>query len=387
MNKQSSNTAAALPVLFGFFVMGFCDVVGISTTYMQERFELSEWAAGFIPSMVFFWFLLFSVPSAGLMNRIGRKNTVQISNLITIIGMFLPLFFAQSLLAYVIAFVLLGIGNTILQVSLNPLLTNVVRGEALTSSLTVGQVVKAVSSFSGPLIAAAAATQMGNWMYIFPIYAGITVLSSLWLLLKKIPAEAPVTHSTSMKATFALLKDKQILLLFLGIVFVVGTDVGMNTVTPKLLIERVGLDTASAGIGSSVYFLSRTAGAFLGAILLRKMHEMKYYKVHLLLTIPVMIGLFMTQGQTGILIGVGLMGYAISSIFPIIYSKAIQARPEKANELSGLMITGVFGGAVVPPIMGAMANVLGNQSGSLMVISAAVLYLIVLGFGIRQTSK
>lgn len=109
MNKQSSNTAAALPVLFGFFVMGFCDVVGISTTYMQERFELSEWAAGFIPSMVFFWFLLFSVPSAGLMNRIGRKNTVQISNLITIIGMFLPLFFAQSLLAYVIAFVLLGI--------------------------------------------------------------------------------------------------------------------------------------------------------------------------------------------------------------------------------------------------------------------------------------
>lgn len=114
---------------------------------------------------------------------------------------------------------------------------------------------------------------------------------------------------------------------------------------------------------------------------------MKYYKVHLLLTIPVMIGLFMTQSQTGILIGVGLMGYAISSIFPIIYSKAIQARPEKANELSGLMITGVFGGAVVPPIMGAMANVLGNQSGSLMVISAAVLYLIVLGFGIRQTSK
>lgn len=246
MKNESTSIKGALPVLFGFFVMGFCDVVGISTTYMKESFGLSEWTAGFIPSMVFFWFLLFSVPTAIIMNKIGRKKTVQVSNLVTIVGMFIPLFFQTSLTAYIVAFILLGIGNTILQVSLNPLLTNVVRGDALTSSLTAGQVVKAVCSFLGPLIAAYAATKFGNWMYIFPIYAGITVISSLWLLLTKIPDEAPAEKVASIGATFALLKDKRILLLFLGIVFVVGTDVGMNMVTPKLLLERVGLDAASA---------------------------------------------------------------------------------------------------------------------------------------------
>jgi len=191
MKKETAPISKALPVLFGFFVMGFCDVVGISTSYMKDAFGLSERAAGFIPSMVFFWFLLFSVPTAIVMNKIGRKKTVQVSNIVTIIGMFIPLFFAHSLPAYIAAFILLGIGNTILQVSLNPLLTNVVKGNALTSSLTVGQVVKAVCSFLGPIIAAFAATQLGNWMYIFPIYAAITVVSSLWLLVTKIPAEVP----------------------------------------------------------------------------------------------------------------------------------------------------------------------------------------------------
>lgn len=387
MKKESASIKGALPVLFGFFVMGFCDVVGISTTYMKESFNLSEWAAGFIPSMVFFWFLLFSVPTAIVMNKIGRKKTVQVSNLVTIVGMFIPLFFQNSLPAYIVAFVLLGIGNTILQVSLNPLLTNVVRGDALTSSLTAGQVVKAVCSFLGPLIAAYAATKFGNWMYIFPIYAGITVISSLWLLLTKIPDEAPAGKVASIGATFALLKDKRILLLFLGIVFVVGTDVGMNTVTPKLLLERVGLDAASAGIGSSVYFLCRTAGALIGAVLLAKISEMKYFRIHIVVALAAMAVLFFIGGQWAVLAMVGLIGYACSSIFPIIYSNAITARPEKANEISGLMITGVFGGAVVPPLMGFAADSLNSQVGSLIVISACLLYLTYLAFGFTKEEK
>lgn len=170
-----------LPVLFGFFVMGFCDVVGISTSYVQQDFGLSETLAGFIPSMVFIWFLLLSIPAALAMNRLGRKNMVQISNGITAVGMLIP-FVHYNLATCMTAFVLLGIGNTILQVSLNPLLTNVVKGDALTSSLTAGQVVKAVSSFCGPFIAAFAAGTLGNWQYLFPIFALITLLSAAWLL-------------------------------------------------------------------------------------------------------------------------------------------------------------------------------------------------------------
>ena len=205
--------AKALPVIFGFFVMGFCDVVGIATSYIKNDFGLSETIAGFIPSMVFIWFLVLSIPSAMAMNRFGRKTMVQVSNIVTFVGMLLP-FISYSFFTCMTGFVLLGIGNTILQVSLNPLLTNVISRDKLTSMLTVGQVVKAVSSFCGPFIAAFAASAFGAWQYLFPIYAAITLLSSLWLMLTEIPKETEISETSSMSAAFGLLKDKAIYTIF-----------------------------------------------------------------------------------------------------------------------------------------------------------------------------
>lgn len=372
MNKSVSKL---LPVLFGFFVMGFCDVVGISTSYVQKDFGLNETVAGFIPSMVFVWFLLLSIPAAIVMNRIGRKRMVQVSNVITIIGMMIP-FVDYNLATCMVAFVLLGIGNTILQVSLNPLLTNVVKGEALTSSLTVGQVVKAVSSFCGPFIASFAATILGNWQYLFPIFAAITLLSALWLMSVRIPEEAPETNSSSMGAAFSLLGDRVILLLFLGIFFVVGVDVGTNTVAPKLLIERCGFGVEEAGYGSSVYFVCRTLGALIGSILLVKLSDVTYFRINILAALASAVVLFFVHDTLAILILLGLIGFFCSSIFSVIYSAALKKRPAKANEISGLMIMGVFGGAVIPPLMGVMADALQCQIGSLLVIAACMLYLV-----------
>ena len=314
-----------LPVLFGFFVMGFCDVVGISTSYVQQDFGLSETLAGFIPSMVFIWFLLLSIPAALAMNRLGRKNMVQISNGITAIGMLIP-FVHYNLATCMTAFVLLGIGNTILQVSLNPLLTNVVKGDALTSSLTAGQVVKAVSSFCGPFIAAFAAGTLGNWQYLFPIFALITLLSAAWLMCTPIREEAEAPQASPVGATFALLKDRTVLLLFLGIVFVVGVDVGMNTVAPKLLIERGGYPVEQAGLGSSVYFVCRTVGALIGSILLVRMNDVRYFRIHIFAAIAAMAVLYFVQGTVGMLALVGLIGFACSSIFSVIYSTALASR-------------------------------------------------------------
>ncbi len=371
-----------LPVLFCFFVMGFCDVVGISTSYVKNDFNLSETVAGFIPSMVFIWFLLLSVPAAMLMNKLGRKKMVQISNVITIIGMIIP-FITYNLVTCMVAFVLLGIGNTLLQVSLNPLLTNVVKGDALTSSLTAGQVVKAVSSFCGPFIAAFAAGALGNWQYLFPIFAVVTLLAAIWLSLTPIEESAEAQATSTMGQTFSLLKDKTILLLFLGIVCVCGLDVGMNTVAPKLLIERAGYAVEQAGLGSSVYFVCRTVGAFIGSILLVKMSDIKYFRIHILAAIAAIAVLFFMKSTLGVMIFVGLIGFFCSSIFSVIYSLALKSRPEKANEISGLMITGVFGGAVIPPLMGILTDALGGQSGSLIVILACMLYLAASSFSLK----
>lgn len=371
MNKSISKL---LPVLFGFFVMGFCDVVGISTSYVQQDFGLNETVAGFIPSMVFVWFLLLSIPSAIAMNRIGRKNMVQVSNAVTIVGMLIP-FVEYNLATCMIAFVLLGIGNTMLQVALNPLLTNVVKGDALTSSLTVGQVVKAVSSFCGPFIAAFAATALGNWQYLFPIFAGITLLSAAWLMCTRIEEQPAETRTSTMGAAFALLGDKRVLLLFLGIFFVVGVDVGTNTVAPKLLIERGGLLVEQAGYGSSVYFVCRTLGALVGSILLVRISDAKYFRINIFAALAAIGVLYFVQGTVAMLAMIGLIGFFCSSIFSLIYSAALKSHPEKANEISGLMIMGVFGGAVIPPLMGVMADALGCQIGSLVVITGCMVYL------------
>ena len=368
-----------VPVLATFFVMGFCDVVGIATSYLKQDFGLSESLAGFIPSMVFIWFLVMSVPAALMMNRLGRKTMVQLSNAITFVGMLIP-FFWYNFAACMLAFVLLGIGNTILQVSLNPLLTNVVSGERLSSCLTGGQVIKAVSSFCAPFLALAAVSAFGSWQYLFTIYAVITLLSFLLLAGTDIPREEASKGGTSVREAFGLLKDPAVLLFFLGIFFVVGVDVGTNTVSAKLLIERCAMPVEKASLGASVYFICRTAGAFLGTFLLARMDDIKYLKINIFAAIAAMGLLLFAPNAITIYLGIGGIGFFCSSVFSVLFSQVLKARPDKANEISGFMITGVCGGAVIPPLMGVCAQWVGSQIGSLLVITLCLGYLLFCAF-------
>ncbi len=372
-----------IPVLATFFVMGFCDVVGIATSYVKQDFGLSETVAGFIPSMVFIWFLLFSVPAALLMNRFGRKRMVQLSNAVTCLGMLIPLV-SYSFPAVMAAFILLGVGNTLLQVSLNPLLTNVVSGDKLSSCLTGGQVIKALSSFCAPFLALWATSMLGNWKYLFAIYAAITLLSFLLLELTEIPREPAQSGGTSVGEAFGLLKDKVVLLFFLGIFFIVGVDVGTNTVSAKLLIERCGLAVEKASLGASIYFIARTIGAFVGTFLLSRINDVRYMRVNIVLACGAMVLLFFAPSLPLILAGIAGVGFFCSSVFSILFSQALKARPEKSNEISGFMITGVCGGAVIPPLMGVAAQAMGSQSGSLAVISLCLGYLFYCAFALGR---
>ena len=374
-----------LPVLFGFFVMGFCDVVGITSAHVKEDLlgsyspEFRDTLSNLIPVALFSMFLIFSVPTGILMNRIGRKKTVLLSNAITIVAMFIPLI-KYSFIASLFAFALLGIANTILQVSLNPLLTNVVKGDRLTSSLTAGQFVKAISSFSAPFIAAFAASYLGNWQYIFPIYAVITILSTLWLMITHIHEEQAEENVSSFKSVIGILNDRTILFLFLGILFVVGVDVGVNTAASKILMERCGLNSIVAGYGPSVYFAFRTLGTFFGTFFLAKYKPLNFFRINIIGAVIALLILVFINGQFIIFALLGIIGFTIANIFPIIYGMAIQLKPDKANEISGLMITGVFGGAVIPFFMGLAADIMGSQVGSVIIILLGALYLFYLAF-------
>ena len=380
--QKSSSFTKLMPVLFGFFIMGFVDVVGIATNYVKQDFQLSDSVANLLSMMVFLWFAVFSVPTGLLMNSIGRRKTVIISMVVTFAAMLIPLL-SYRFEVVLIAFALLGIGNTILQVSLNPLLTNVVRGELLTSSLTWGQFIKAIASFLGPVIAGFAAASLGSWKMLFPIFAAITLLSALWLIFTPIEENPEKGKTSSFAACFGLLSDSVILMFFLGIIAVVGIDVGLNVTVPKFLMERCDIQLQQAGLGTSLYFIARTSGAFIGAILLAKLSPRIFFITGMIVAIVAMVIMLSVSGLWAILTLVFVVGFAVANVFSIIFSAALQRMPDRGNEISGLMIMGVAGGAIIPPLMGVIADNFG-QSGGLMLLIAALLYLLLVAFRMKK---
>lgn len=373
MNNEYS-TIKILPVLFGFFIMGLVDLVGIATNYVKQDFFLSDTLANMLPMTLFLWFAILSVPTGIMMNKLGRKRTVVLSVVISLLAMLLPLV-CYNFAMILVAFGLLGIGNTIIQVSLNPLLINVVREDRLTSSLTLGQFIKAIAAFLGPIIAGIAAGSFGDWKLIFLFFGLVTILIGLWLFFTPIN-EKPVSQFTSGFASpFRLLKDHIILMFFLGIVFVVGVDVGLNTTVPKFLIDRCNISLEKAGLGTSLYFVARTIGTFLGAILLVKMSGRKFFIVNMLIAIPSMI-IMLLLGNLWVILGmIFILGFSIANVFPIIFSAALRRQPSQANEISGLLIMGVAGGAVIPLVMGVTSDSFG-QTGGMAVLLVALGYLL-----------
>ena len=371
--KQSNSKWTILPILFGFFVMGFVDVVGISTNYVKQDFGLSDTLANLIPMMVFLWFAIFSIPTGMLMGRIGRRNTVAVSLGITIVAMLLPLFlydFASVLLA----FALLGIGNTILQVSLNPMVASVVVPGKVTSVLTLGQFLKTVSSFLGPLIAGAAASFWGNWKWIFAVYAVTTLLSLAWLLTGVHEEKKKSAQASTFATVCSLFKDRYIVMLFIGILLIVGIDVGLNTTIPKLLMEKTGMSVSEAGLGSSLYFSARTIGSFVGAFLLAKIASDRFMQYSMMLALVGFILLLLVNSLLWMSVLVVIVGLACSNVFSIIFSYALQHLPERDNEISALMIMGVLGGALVTPLMGILSDAFGQVAG-LSLLLFCLLYL------------
>ena len=374
MSKKSN--LAVLPVLFSFFIMGFADVVGISSSYVKQDFGLSDSLANLLPMMVFLWFAVFSVPTGVLMNKLGRKNTVLLSIVVTLVALLVPLA-TYSYSMVLIAFALLGIGNTILQVALNPLLTNVVSGEKLTSSLTLGQFVKAIASFIGPIVAGVASGTFGNWKLIFPFFAAITLLSGLWLLLAPIQKEQSNSETAGFAASFKLLKDPVVLSFFFAIVVLVGIDVGLNVTFPKFLMERTVMPLEKAGLATSLYFAARTIGTFIGAILLMKYSSRLFYIGSAVLGIVALVVMVAIPGPVSLMyVMIFCSGLAVANVFSIVFSAALRRKPEYANEVSGLLIMGVAGGAIVPPIMGLVSDAAG-QTGAMVVVLLLFVYLLI----------
>jgi len=384
--KKQSQFSKLLPLMLCFFAMGFVDLVGIASNYVKADLNLSDSQANIFPSLVFFWFLIFAVPVGMLMNKIGRKKTVLVSLVITALSLALPIF-DSSYVTMLLSFSLLGIGNAFMQTSANPLLSTIVSGDKLASSLTFGQFVKAIASFLAPYIAMWGATQtipsLGlGWRVLFPIYMIIAVIAILWLGATSIHEEKIEGKASSFMDCISLLGIPFILLCFLGIMCHVGIDVGFNTTAPKILMERLNFSLDEAAFATSLYFIFRTAGCLSGTFILQKFSAKSFFTLSVICMLLSLVGMLFAADAWLIYTCIALIGFGNSNIFPIILSQAMLALPEKRNEVSGLMIMGLFGGTIFPLAMGFASDAVG-QIGAVIVMLVGAVYLMFYRFKIK----
>lgn len=381
--KKTSSSLILIPVMLSFFVMGFVDLVGVAANHMQADFALSDTMANLCPAMVFLWFLLFSIPAGILMNYIGRRKTVLLSLFITTVSLLIPLL-RYEFVMMLISFSLLGIGNVLLQVSLNPLVSNVVSERHLASSLSFGQFIKGIASFLAPFIVSWAALTMDEWRELYPIFLLITLVSIIGLGFTSIEELDDYSESDSLKSYGRLLGNPLIRLIWIGIICHVGIDVGINLTAPKIFVERLGFSVADASMAGSVYFLSRTIGCLIGAVVLQYIVSERFFRWSVFGLLLALIGLSFASTLEQLYAVLLILGIGNANIFSILISKALNTFPDNKNEVSGLMITGLCGGALFVVPMGIVSDWIESQAGALIILGLGAVYLTYLSVYFRK---
>lgn len=381
--KQKTSSKIFLPVIFSFFVMGFVDLVGVSTGYLKQDFNLSDKVAQLIPFMVFIWFALLSIPTGIFQDRKGKKLTVNIGMILTGIGLMIP-FIYYTLPTALLGFALLGIGNTILQVSANPLLIDISSKDSKAANLSLSQLVKAIASMLGPMITAGLALYTGNWKLVFPVFAGISIISALWLNTVKIKESKPEKTPATFKSSFALLKIPYILITIIAIFFMVGFDVAINTNIASFLTTKFSISLEAASMGIVIYFASLMTGRFIGAILLRKVNIKAFMVISTIITIVGLVGIIFSDNLLITRILIFISGLGFSNVFPIMFAIIVEKKPDYANELSGLIILAVSGGAIIPPVIGFLNDIFGIIA-TIYVLILCMLYIAYASYYVIKT--
>lgn len=376
MNKTSVSLKFVTPVLMSFFVMSFCDLVGIGVDRVKIDFALSNTLASLIPSAVFLWFFVLSVPVGILQDRIGKRNVLNIGMIITALGLFLPYFFYSFEMA-LLGFAMLGIGNTIVQVSANPLLVDVVPDNRRSSFLSFSQFVKSIGSMIAAPLAGWFALQFGDWKLLFLVFGLVSLLTVIWLYLTNIEETQNTGERATFVSSFKLLGNGYISMMVLGIFLVVGIDVGINAFSGQFLLAKFGSAQTLAESGRSVYFFGKMLGTFGGAILLSKLPARKFFVWSSAIGLCSILALVFAPADTVAIALIFIIGLGIANIFPIIFSLTVEKYPLRTNEISGLMIMAVCGGAVLPLLMGWISDLSGNVTTAMMALVAAILYLLV----------
>jgi len=366
------------PVLMSFIVMGFVDIIGVSVGYIKQDFELTNFIVQFLPMMVMLWFFVLSVPAGILQDKYGKRNMMNIGIAMQAIGLGLPFIYYSFAMMFG-AFILLGIGNTIIQVAANPLLQDVSPPEKLASYLSTSQFIKAIISFSGPLITTWFATRFGDWKLVFMVYGFTSIFTAIWLSATPIKEFKTAEEPASFASCFGLLSNNFVALMALSIFLIVGVEVAINTNIAIILVSRYSLTLEKAAIGISIFFAGETISRLIGGIILNWILPRLALLLVSILSLFGVVGIFLAPGSTLAFVFIFLTGLGTGIMFPIIFSFSLNKMPEHANEISGLLIMAISGGAFIPLLMGFVITVFGPLIG-ISVIGICLLYIFWVSF-------
>ncbi len=362
-----------MPVLAGFFIMGFCDIVAPISGRIAAEFPASEQSAvSFLPTMVFLWFLILSAPLSALMNHVGRKAMAIIGYVFTVVGLMVPYAAGEgcALGWYFAGFGLLGIGNTAIQVAINPLLATIVPGERMTSYLTVGQIFRNTSLLLLAPIVTGLVAATGSWRLLLPIYAALTVVGGVWLQLTTVAEPPRAAKTAGMADCFSLLKNSTVLICTLGIVCFIAADVGIGFLSVRLI------DSEGSILTTTGFYACRIVGTLIGAVVLVRYSDVKYLRLNMILALALCAALLFVRNEAAIYAAVGILGFAMACVFATFYAVATKAVADKANEVAGLMIMAISAGAVSGPVCGAIIRWSGNPHLGMLFVGACIGYML-----------
>ena len=373
MASRRVNRQLLGPVLAGFFIMGFCDIVAPITGRIAAEFPAgSRTAVSFLPTMVFLWFLVLSAPFTAWMNRLGRRRMALAGYALTFAGLLVPYLAGAgcSLGWYFAGFGLLGIGNTAIQVAVNPLLATIVPENRMTSYLTVGQIFRNTSLLLLAPIVTGLVALTGSWRLLLPLYAGLTVLGGLWLSLTPVPEPPRAPHAAGLGACFALLRNRTVLLSALGVACFIAADVAIGYLSVRLI------DRPSSILTTTGFYACRIVGTIVGAWVLLRLRDVRYLAWNMAGVLLLSLVLLVTGNETVIYAAVGLMGFGMACVFATFYAAATRAVPEQANGVAGLMILAISAGAVSGPVCDAILRAAGNPHWGMLFVAALVGYML-----------
>lgn len=373
-----------MPVLAGFFIMGFCDIVAPISGRIAAEFPADrQGVVSFLPTMVFLWFLVLSTPVAALMNRIGRKATALIGYGFTVVGLLVPFAAGEGCAVwwYFAGFGLLGIGNTAIQVAVNPLLATIVPGDRMTSYLTVGQIFRNTSLLLLAPIVTGLVAATGSWRLLLPIYAALTVVGGIWLQLTTVAEPPRAERAVGLSECFGLLRDRTVLLCALGVAAFIAADVGIGFLSVRLI------DNPSSILTTTGFYACRIVGTLVGAWVLTRYSDLKYLQRNMGVALVAALFLLSVVDEVGIYVFIGLLGFMMSCVFATFYAVATKRMPDKANEIAGLMIMAISAGAVSGPVCGAIIRWTGAPQWGMLFVAACIGYMLWASFKLQNEKK